>query len=202
MIKLTVKQIQDVPYTSFEQLFDEDNIIRVRASGQDTIFLHVPENKTYIVDETFAQVQALLGVASASGSFSKEIWGLFDATGGKAIGAYNLVDPVTGVDIVLPPNAIVTDGFYVTETTFTSATDAATIALAVASGAAGGIKAAIAISNGANPWDAGTTAIVPVGTVATFLAATTAQRNVTATVAVENLTAGKLRLCLKYSVRP
>jgi hypothetical protein len=200
-IKLTVKQINTVPYTAYEQLFDESQMQLTRASGQDTIFTYL--NREYVVDETFAQVQALVDLQTSTSGNSKEIWGEFDATGGKAIGTHNFLDPITGVAITLPPNAYVTDGFYVVNTTFTSAgADAGTIALGIATDAAAGLKAAVAISDGTNPYDAGKFAIIPVGTVATFAAITTAERNVIAVVATQNLTAGVMKICLKYSVLP
>ena len=96
-------------------------------------------------------------------------------------------------------------------TTFTSATDAGTIAVAAQS--AGDIRAAIAISNGTNVWDAGVTGSI-VGNAAldgnarTAIAAgaaeaaavikCTAERELVATVAVEVLTAGKAVIHAEY----
>ena len=117
----------------------------------------------------------------------------FDATAGKAIGAH-------GLGVTLPDNAIVTRDWYEVITTFTSATDAATIALGVPTDAAAGIVAAIAISNGGNPWDAGNHEGIQAGAAANFLAKLTAARELTATVAVEALTAGKLILYCEYVV--
>ena len=70
----------------------------------------------------------------------------FDATGGKAIGTYNLAGK-------LPVGAIITDALIDVTTTFTSATDAATISVGTQS--AGDLVAALAISNARNIWDAG-----------------------------------------------
>lgn len=92
------------------------------------------------------------------------------------------------------PGATVPAGYiaaaygYRVITTFTSATDAATIALGVQTDGAAGLKAALAISNGANPWDAGIVGLV----TAAAPVFTTAARSLVATVAVEALTAGKL----------
>lgn len=201
-ISLTIKTINGVAYTAYEQVFDTASMKNVRIDGTtDTYFEY--DNKAFVVDETLTQTKALLGASSATNGFNQFIWGKFDATAGKVAGTYNLVDPITGVDISIPNAAIITDAFYVVETTFTSATDAATIALGIATDAAAGLKAAIAISNGANPWDLVTkAALLPVGTVATYVGPTTAARAVTATVAVESLTAGVLKVCLKYSVKP
>jgi hypothetical protein len=106
-----------------------------------------------------------------------------------------------GLGVTLPIKSIVTWAGYVVYTTFTSSTDAATIALGLPTDAASGIKAAVAISNGANPWDAGNFAAVPIeATPSTWTTQLTAAREVTATVAVEALTAGKLVLWGRYII--
>lgn len=117
----------------------------------------------------------------------------FDATGGKAIGAH-------GLGVTLPDNAIVTRSWYEVLETFTSEDDSATIALGVPTDGAAGIKAAVAISNGANPWDAGNVEGIQTGTAANFLTKLTAARELTATVAVQALTAGKLILHGEYVI--
>ncbi len=98
----------------------------------------------------------------------------------------------------IPDNAFVTNVFYWVETTLTSATDAATVALSIE--AANDVTVAIAISDGSNPWD--TTAkpvegIPKLETTSTWLA-TTAARAVTATVGVEALLLGKLHVWVEY----
>lgn len=104
-----------------------------------------------------------------------------------------------GLGVYLPDNAIVIRSFYVVETTFTSATDAATIAIHVQ--AANDIVTATAISAGGNVWDAGNhEAIQDTWAVADFTTRTSAISEVTATVASEALTAGKLYLYLQYIV--
>jgi hypothetical protein len=201
MLKLTVKTINGQSYAAQEQLFHEQFMENTRAESTDTFFRYL--EKDYTVEETFAQVQALLDLQTITSGRSLEIWGKFDATAGKATGTYNFVDPTTGEDIVLPINAIVTDGFYKVTTTFTSAgADAGTIALGIATDDAAGLKAAVAISNGANPWDAGTFAIIQDGAVANFSEITTADRKVNAVVATQALTAGVMLICLKYSIKP
>ena len=60
----------------------------------------------------------------------------------------------TTCDLSLPDNAIIEKVVIDVLTTFTSATDAATIALSTGQGA-GDIFAGIAISDSTNPWDAG-----------------------------------------------
>jgi hypothetical protein len=113
----------------------------------------------------------------------------FSATGGKAIGAHTL-------GLTIPKGSVITKAYYRVLTTFTSATDAATIALSIVG--ANDVVSAVAISNGANPWDAGNFATIVTATVSTWLA-TTADSAVTATVAVEALTAGKLVLWVEWA---
>jgi hypothetical protein len=134
----------------------------------------------------------------------------FDPSGDstvRGIASHNL-------KLALPDNAIITNAWYDVTTTFTSATDAATIALTVNS--AGDLKAAIAISAAGDVYDAGIRGCLPgsyaertvAGDTAVLDAASkaasyiklTAVREVVATVAVEALTAGKLDLFIEYVV--
>jgi len=109
---------------------------------------------------------------------------VLSATGGLATGA-------VGLGLFIPRGAVLTRVLYKVLTTFTSATDAATIALSIAT--ANDLVSAAAISAGGNPWDATS---VPVATLVTPTLssniALTEKRELTATVAVEDLTAGKL----------
>lgn len=108
----------------------------------------------------------------------------------RTIGAHLL-----GVKI--PDNAIIIGGFIEVLTTFTSATDAATVAVHAQS--ANDIKSAVAISNGANPWDAGLQAIIPKSnTPESTGIKLTAERELQATVAVEALTAGKCNIYVEW----
>lgn len=115
----------------------------------------------------------------------------------------------------LPENAVVTNVLYDVETTFTSATDAATIALDL-----GGTDfvAALAISNGTNIWDAGVhgtlygnwaldgNALTAIAMAAartgtyTKTTSTASTQVVESTIAVETLTAGKLNIYVEYFV--
>lgn len=112
------------------------------------------------------------------------------AVHGGAIGAHKL-----GVRI--PDNAIITRSYYDVITTATSATDAATIALHAQG--ANDIVTATAISGVGNIWDAGLHEGIQVGTAATMVK-TTAEREITATIAVEAVTAGKFSLIVEYVV--
>lgn len=133
-----------------------------------------------------------------------------DATSGVIIASHNL-------GAVIPSGAIITSAFIDVRTTFTSATDAATIALTVEG--AGDLVAAIAISDGSNVWDSGRrgtlagsaalsvfhasnnpTAIQMADSIADSFIKTTADRQVVATVAVEALTAGVLDLYIEYVI--
>ena len=105
-----------------------------------------------------------------------------------------------GLGVYLPDNAIVDRSWYEVLTTFASADDSATIALGADTDAEAGIKAAVAISNGANPWDASLVEGIQTGAIANALTKLTAQRELCATVAVQPLTAGKLRLYVEYVV--
>ncbi len=98
-----------------------------------------------------------------------------------------------GLGVTLPDKAIVLGGFIQVITTFQSTaggTDKATIAIHVQG--ANDIVSAVAIETG-TPWAAGLQAIVPkFNTPETTGIALTDDREVTATVAVAALTAGKL----------
>ena len=105
-----------------------------------------------------------------------------------------------GLGVTLPDNAIVVRAWYEVLTTLTSATDAATVSLDIPVDDVAGILAAIAISNVANPWDAGSFEAIQTGTVANFANKCTAARELSITIAVEAVTAGKFILYAEYIV--
>lgn len=136
----------------------------------------------------------------------------FDATDGKAIASY-------GTGVVLPKGAVVTDCYYNVRTTFTTASaDAGTIALTIQS--AGDVKAAIAVSDASNVWDAGIhcgligspavgsnastldagTALLYTAKKASSLLLLTANRELTVTVATQALTAGGMDIFVEYVI--
>lgn len=148
-------------------------------------------------------------------SFVRVAQCVFDTAGTDTSGAANTTIAAHGLGVYIPDNAIITGFFYEVLTTFTSATDAATIAIKAQS--ANDLISAIAISDATNVWDAGVHAGLPgypnLGAdaahdsqveVAALFAATyikmTAERELTATVAVEALTAGKAVLYVTYVV--
>lgn len=129
-------------------------------------------------------------LAPSPGGVAQIQLGIFDfAVQGGVIGAY-------AISPVIPAKALIKRVDYEVITTFTSATDGATIALKIEG--ANDIKTAIAISNGANPWDAGVPLVTSItGATATWVK-TTVERQVTLTSAVEALTAGRLRVYVEY----
>jgi hypothetical protein len=142
-----------------------------------------------------ADVTALNNAEGVSKSPEKLGWKqgrgrcVFTATGGKAIAAH-------GLGLTVPKGSSLTRCVYKVLTTFTSATDAGTIALHAE--AANDIVSAAAISSGTT-WDASIPIVcIPVtATLSTWLH-TTVDRELTATVAVEALTAGKLVLFAEW----
>jgi len=100
-----------------------------------------------------------------------------------------------GLGVTLPDNAIMLDGMVDVVTTLTSAGDTATVAIHAES--ANDLVTAVAINDGGNPWDAGLHAIIPLGTAASAVKLTAA-REITATIAVEDVTAGKFVVFVRY----
>jgi hypothetical protein len=105
-----------------------------------------------------------------------------------------------GLGVSIPDNAVVTRAYYYVATTLTSSGDSATGALGLPTDDAAGLLAAIAISATANPWDAGWHECIQDGTAANFSEVMTAARELTFTVAVEAVTAGKFILFADYVV--
>jgi len=136
-----------------------------------------------------ASVAAVL--AESAGTILRTAVATYDfAVDGGAISTIAIGD-------ALPDNAIVLGGFVEVQTTLTSVTDAATVALSIVG--AGDIKVAIAISDGSNPWDAGTKAIVPkFNTPESTSVKLTAANQVDVAIAVEAVTAGKFHVTLFY----
>lgn len=136
------------------------------------------------------------GVSASSGiAVQKVATAIYDTAANDSSGVSNKTIAAHGLGVYIPSGAIVTRAWYQVKTTFTSATDAGTIAIEVQS--ANDVVSAIAISDVSNPWDAGFKAGIEDGTV-THMLSTTAERELTATVAVEALTAGKLVLFVEY----
>lgn len=107
---------------------------------------------------------------------------------------------VIGLGVTLPDNAIVTRAWYEVITTLTSAGDNATVSIDIPTDDVAGIVAAIAIDDGTDPWDAGLFEAIQDGTVANFSTKTTAARELSITIGVEAVTAGKFILFAEYKV--
>lgn len=100
---------------------------------------------------------------------------------------------------VLPASATITQAWIHVTTTFTSAADTATIALGY-TGTVGAFDAAIAINDGTNPWDDAAPRVSDIaadGAVGNFVEIAT-NVQVLATVAVQTLTAGRVKLVVQY----
>lgn len=204
MIQLTATKRNNTVLSSVPQLFDTELMLDVQAEGSGAGFWH--NGAKYQVSESLSAISTL-ATGTAVANIGMRVWGIFDTAvvGNRTIAAHSLLDK-NGNVLKLPVGAIITEAFYVVDTTFTSATDAATMSVGCLVDAVAGLKAAIAISNGANAWDAASpvhaAAMIPVETAATMITPLTAERDVTVTVAVEALTAGKMRVCISYTVAP
>lgn len=143
---------------------------------------------------TATVLEAKLAPQTTAGLHAQRVaHGIFDASAGKATSAFTL-------GATIPINSFVTGVWYWVKTTFTSATDAGTIALSIQ--AANDVVSAIAISDVSNPWDLTTLpveGITKIETTSTFLKSSAA-RALTATVAVEALTAGVMHVWATYVV--
>lgn len=119
-----------------------------------------------------------------------------DAVGGIAKVQYDFAENGGAVgaillDLVLPDNAVIWDGFFDVVTAPTSG-GSATIALGL--NTATDLKAATAIAS-----YTGIVALVPVGTAAAAVKLT-AERQLTLTIATAALTAGKINIFLNYYI--
>jgi hypothetical protein len=139
-------------------------------------------NLTDGVSAPAADGLGLLRVARATYDFAEH---------GGAIGAI-------GLGVTIPDNAVVCGGFVDVATTCTTAgADAGTLALHVQG--ANDLVAAVAVSDVSNPWNAGLHAIVPkANTPEATGIKLTAAREITATIATQAFTAGKLTVFVYY----
>ena len=98
----------------------------------------------------------------------------------------------------IPSGAIVTDALISVETLCASSSNTATIALSIQSAA--DLQAAAAVSGA--PFSATGAKRCSALTATTAPIPTTAERTITATVAVQNLTAGKFKVAVTYVMVP
>lgn len=142
----------------------------------------------------------------------------FKAGGTDSSGVSMSTKAAHGLGVTIPSGALITDAYYIVNTTFTSPTtgagaDKAEIALHVES--AGDLKAAIAIETAGDVWDIGKRGCLPghyaldgnaLSAIAMSAAEagsyilTTAERELTATVTVDPLGVGELTLYVEYFV--
>ena len=120
---------------------------------------------------------------------------VFDTAKNDSAGVSNKTIAAHGTGVILPAGAIIVDSAYDVSTTFTSATDAGEVAFA--SEGAGDIKAATAISTGTT-YDDVTSMVAGTPVSAATAVKLTANREITATVTVEALTAGRLVWYIDY----
>jgi len=127
---------------------------------------------------------------STGGSYvAKRAMVVYDfATDGGAIGSLTPVQTFT-----IPDNAIIYGFLTDVITTFTSATDAATVKVSLPTD--GDLTTAIAISNAANHWDAGVKL-----SNSPLAVKTTGERAIQITIATEALTAGKAIFYIDYMI--
>ena len=139
----------------------------------------------------------------------------FDTAGNDSAGVSNKTIAAHGSGVYLPDNAIITKVWYDVITTFTSATDAGTIAIHAAG--ANDLLNAIAISDASNVFDAGmhhgipgapalgddaahNTALEVGALMAASFIKLTAEKEIIFTVAVEALVLGKLVIYVEYMI--
>jgi hypothetical protein len=122
---------------------------------------------------------------------------IFDTAANDSSGIANTAIGTHGSGVWLPENAIITNTAYDVITTFTSATDAATIAIQAQ--AANDIVSATAISTGTT-WDNVTNMVAGTPVSAATAVKTTTEKEIKFLVAVEALTAGKMTVYIDYVV--
>lgn len=120
---------------------------------------------------------------------------VFDTAKNDSAGVSNKTIAAHGTGVFIPDGAIITNSFYDVSTTFTSATDAGEIAFHA--NAANDIKTATAIGTGTT-YDDVTATVAGTPVSAATAIKLTAKREITATVSVEALTAGRLVWYIDY----
>lgn len=160
----------------------------VEMSGDATI-----SNTGAVTIATGAVEESMLIAQSADGLHAKRIArATYDfAADGGVVGDIEL-------GVSLPENAIITRSWYTVLSKLTSANSTATVALSIPDDDVAGIAAATALSD--NKYTAGHHEGIQTGTAATFSEQTTAARELTLTIGVQDLTAGKLILFCEYVV--
>lgn len=122
---------------------------------------------------------------------------VFDTALTDANGVSNKTVASHPQNVFIPANAVITRAYYVVNTAFTSASGN-TGTIAITDQTAGDIKAAVAVSD-ATLVGAGANDTIVSGAATTHII-NTAERQLTFTVAVAALTAGKLTLVVEYYI--
>lgn len=180
------------------KLLHVDKILDAETSGTKVLISYQGDDgRQELLTGTLTLAELNNAINNLPTPGARELIGVFDCTGGgKTAGAYNFKD-LAGNDLVIPDNSRIIDGFYEVTTTFTSATDAATISLGIPTDDVAGVKAATAISTGTTYDAAAPKAVIQDGTLTNISEKTTADRPFQATVAVETVTAGVMYVWLK-----
>lgn len=136
-------------------------------------------------------------VISGNGAIASIIRAEYDRTvDSGSTGTVNLRNAV------IPNNARVIRAWYDVLTTFTSASDTASIGISIPTDDSNGILAPIAISDASNPWDAGIHSTIQSGLVSGISEKTTAARNLQLVISGEAVTAGKAVIYAEYVLLP
>lgn len=166
----------------------------------------LPVRPAYLVNRGAVKQQSGLGVQYIASA-------VYDTAGNDSAGVSNKTVAAHGLGVFLPIKAIIIAAYTDVTTAFTSGTSAATIALKAQT--ANDIVAAVAINSGTTRWGAGLggsivgspaldgnaqTAIAGAAALAATFIKLTAERELTATVGVEALTAGKMTLFVEYII--
>lgn len=196
-VLLTIARYSGDDVTDFQQIFNPADMkgVKLNSAGTAIEFRYDAGDgkgpQTYLTTAlTLADLQNSMNTASAGGN--QVFIGRINSTSGFGIGAHDVLD-ANGNAIVIKDNSRVWAGFYEVITTFTSATDAATISLDIATDDVAGLKAATAISTGTT-YDAtgAPVLLIPQQSVGTISEKTTGDRKLQYTVAIEAVTAGAM----------
>ncbi len=202
LLALTKKDADSISYS---QLFDPSRMDDITLNAGSTGIAFKYNGHSY-ESTTFTSLTSLQNSANTgSPTGGNSVILVYDPsanTGERTIAAHDLLD-TNGNVFYLPANSRIVESAYGVVTTFTSATDAATISFGNPTDDVAGIKAATAISTGTTYDDVNAfVAGIQTGAAANYGEVTTAARTVQATVAIEALTAGKLVWFIRYITLP
>lgn len=158
--------------------------------------IYLPKNKIVAADYKIARAPSLTGIKSVSELAVQKIARfIFDATLLDSAGSANSATGTHGTGVFLPIGAIITRSWMQIKTAFTSTDSTATIAIKCNSAA--DAYAATAVSGA--PGTTGFVTGIQDGTI-THMVEMTAEREISVTVAVEALIAGRLVGFIEYAI--